>query len=382
MALCGLIMCTKSLPLLLLVWGMCPIRWVGCTAEEVGKGASSWGAPHGLVVWCGAVVGGGVGHALATYGGGSWRWYTYGGVAVGAVLGYWLGGRDAGARRQEEAGAGWAGGYEAVWWVGASLVTSFWLLWCTGMLTLQGPVLLWSMGVAALGLVALRMQGLGAGSAVDEVLEVGDDGLVPLPMVAHLFPQHEVASSEPVADMQVALMLDIVLLLLLLMGMYRGFSSGFVAQIFSSMTVFLFLISGMRFFKYVLAMTRYWWPHLSHSLPFVSFLFFCFGSLLLLMLLEKMSSYLTRLTFLGYLDSLLGACLGGGQMALFISIFINTASSLGLGLAEHHTVHMHLYEPIRLVAPRLLEGVRTFSPSGAHFFTETEQKLRAMLHPS
>ena len=200
-----------------------------------------------------------------------------------------------------------------------------------------------------------------------------------LSMMDRLFPSETLTEQEPIGDMQVALMLDFILLLLLLMGMYRGFNNGLLSQLFSSVTLFIFLMSGMRLFRHGLRLARSWWPQLGDSLPFVTFILFCSGGLLSLILLERMIRYVTRLTFLGYLDSLLGAGLGVGQTALLLSIFINTAISLELGLPQQYTVHMHLYEPMRQLAPRLLGGIEAFFPGASRFFAEAEAMARAML---
>ncbi|MEL6606774.1 MAG: CvpA family protein [Bacteroidota bacterium] len=148
-------------------------------------------------------------------------------------------------------------------------------------------------------------------------------------------------------------LLDIVLLLLLALGAYRGFKRGLVVEFFSLGALVLAAMGSTRLLVVALGLCVKWYHGSSEALPYLVFVFLF---LIILVTIKGIGQFLKALiksTLLGSLDRLLGSMIGLLKWSVGVSAYLWLGELLQLRIPEAYTANTLLFPFIKSLAPQL-----------------------------
>ncbi len=122
--------------------------------------------------------------------------------------------------------------------------------------------------------------------------------------------------------------IDIFILLPLLWGAHKGYQTGAVMTLISTVSFFLAIVLGFKFFHFTLQLIA---PHTdlkNSAMPYVAFII---TFVIIWFIINKLGNYLKGVldsTVLGSFDNLIGATFGVLKLAFFVSIFLWLFNSL------------------------------------------------------
>jgi membrane protein required for colicin V production len=150
--------------------------------------------------------------------------------------------------------------------------------------------------------------------------------------------------------------IDIIILLPLLYGAYKGFRRGFIVEIVS---IAAFVISVVIAFKFLNESTGFVSKYISNSLtarliPYISFAVLFLPLVFLINKLGWLLRSSTKASLLGNFDSIIGAAIGLLTWAFGVSIVFWLISSVGIKIAENQIDKSLIYPIIAPVAPKII----------------------------
>lgn len=156
---------------------------------------------------------------------------------------------------------------------------------------------------------------------------------------------------------------DIILLIPLLLGAWRGFQKGIIQEVFSALALVVAIIGG---FKLTHQGVDWLSTHTNFSdsyLPFLAFTGVFILTLLIVNLAGRLLKAILNLTPLGGLDSFIGAVLGITKWLFGLSIILWLISLTDIKLPSQLTTKSLLYPYYIAFAPALIELVTAWLPN-------------------
>jgi membrane protein required for colicin V production len=156
--------------------------------------------------------------------------------------------------------------------------------------------------------------------------------------------------------------LDIILILVLLFGAYRGFKKGFVYTVALSLAFVLGTIGSFQLAGKCANYLSTTFDIHSAWLPFTSYVLVFIGIILLVVLLAKVLEKFLKTAALGWLNKLAGVLLGIFKMAFFASVIfwlLNLVEKKIPVLTEARKANSFLYKPVAILAPAVLPKLKT-----------------------
>lgn len=145
--------------------------------------------------------------------------------------------------------------------------------------------------------------------------------------------------------------LDIILLLFLAWGAYKGYRSGFFLTIISLVALIAaVLIAALLYTGFVSEVSGYF-DISSPVIRFIAFAILVIAIYLLINFTSKIIKKALDLTFAGFIDNLAGSALGILKVASFISIFFWLLQLGDISLPDNMQYDSLLYKPIAKIAP-------------------------------
>jgi membrane protein required for colicin V production len=155
---------------------------------------------------------------------------------------------------------------------------------------------------------------------------------------------------------------DIVIIILILVGGYKGYKDGFLmgvatlaALILGVFIAFKFTGQGMEFLQDEFNADKAFLPYLSFFLIFITIV-------ILVTLLGKFLRRSIDKTFLGRLDEAFGSVLGAFKMLFMLSVFLWIIDSLKFDLPSHWTEDSFMYSFTAHLAPAVSGWLAQFLP--------------------
>jgi membrane protein required for colicin V production len=155
--------------------------------------------------------------------------------------------------------------------------------------------------------------------------------------------------------------IDIVLIIPLLWGLYKGFTKGLIIEAASIIALGLAIWGGVKFSDFL---TGYIHQHFSWNtkyLPIVSFAILFLGILFLVYAIAKLVERLVKAVALGFINKLAGGIFGMLKFGLILSVIIFVLNAIEKNIqiipAEIKQKSL-LYEPIGKIAPVIIPGLR------------------------
>lgn len=160
--------------------------------------------------------------------------------------------------------------------------------------------------------------------------------------------------------------IDLVLLVPILIGAFQGYRKGLLIEILGVLAFiaavvigFKFLSLGSSFLESVLGKDT-----LHFISPYLSFFIIFIPAIFLFRKVSAMLRKAVRLTFLGVLDGILGAVLGGVTAMFGISLLIWIAGKIGITFPETSIAQSQFYPYVSSFAPDIISKISDLLPGG------------------
>lgn len=153
---------------------------------------------------------------------------------------------------------------------------------------------------------------------------------------------------------------DVILVVLLLAGGYRGYKKGLLREIVAILALIIGVIAGLEFLLEGSAFLSQAIDAYSPVLSVISFFLIFICIVILITLLGRVIKTVVDLTPLGYLDGIVGGLLGILKWAFGISLglwFLDVAE-----INIEPTEESQLYSKIKLFAPLVIEKMKGWFP--------------------
>jgi membrane protein required for colicin V production len=167
--------------------------------------------------------------------------------------------------------------------------------------------------------------------------------------------------------------IDIVILLLLLLGAYKGFSKGLLLEVIGILAFFVALVAGFKLLHWAMKLLS---EHVSISesfLPYAAFLLLFAAIVIGINLMGKALKRVLDMTFMGTFDNLAGAIIGLFKWALAISIFIWLIDSLKVDLPSDALADSYVYPLLQPFAPKVFSSLGDVLPTAQSLFQPVQQ---------
>ena len=154
--------------------------------------------------------------------------------------------------------------------------------------------------------------------------------------------------------------LDIILSVLLVYGLYKGFSKGLFVEVASLLSLLVGLYGAIHFsfFAENWLETKMDWD--AKYIQIVAFAITFFGLLLLVSLVGKIVTKIIDAAQLGLLNKIAGAAFGLAKIALIVSVIINLFSKLNdtITFVDQDTLtDTILYAKVKSFAPTIFPSI-------------------------
>lgn len=155
--------------------------------------------------------------------------------------------------------------------------------------------------------------------------------------------------------------IDIILIIPLLWGLYKGFTKGLIIEAASIIALGLAIWGGIKFSDFLTGYITQNFNWNTKYLPIISFAIIFLGILIGVYTIAKLIEKLVKAVSLGFVNKLAGGIFGMLKFGLIMSvlIFVLNAIEKSVQLIPAETKQKSLlYEPIGKIAPIIIPGLR------------------------
>ena len=154
---------------------------------------------------------------------------------------------------------------------------------------------------------------------------------------------------------------DIILIVVLLFAIVKGYLRGFVVEIFSLLGLFLGIYLAVKTSPSIVAS---FFPDSQYAMAISAAVFI--GVFVLIMIITGLSAKILKkaidLTMLGFFDNALGSLFGLIKWGLYLSIFIWLFGSIDVRMPEKIVDESLLYPYIEMIGPYLFDILGSIMP--------------------
>ncbi|MDN5201554.1 CvpA family protein [Fulvivirgaceae bacterium BMA10] len=172
--------------------------------------------------------------------------------------------------------------------------------------------------------------------------------------------------------------LDIIFLVVLGFGAYRGYKKGLLLELIGFLALVIAIVGAFKLLHVGIAFLENHFNGFSHILPFIAFILLFVGIIILINILGRAIKKILDLTLLGSVDNLFGAILGILKWSFGVSLFLWLITKAGFGLPEHLTENTFLYPIIEPIGPQVIDFVASIVP----YSEELIDSIKEMIQPN
>jgi membrane protein required for colicin V production len=154
---------------------------------------------------------------------------------------------------------------------------------------------------------------------------------------------------------------DIVLILILLFGAYRGYQKGLLVEILTFLALIIAVISAFHLLHTGVNFLSSYFKE-SKFLPFIAFILIFLLVFVGIFFLSKVIKSVIDYTMLGVFDNYAGAILGTCQIAFAVSMILWLCHNAHLDLPRSYTNGTFLYPNLVSFAPKIVSWVSYVIP--------------------
>ncbi|MPM25554.1 hypothetical protein SDC9_72050 [bioreactor metagenome] len=152
-------------------------------------------------------------------------------------------------------------------------------------------------------------------------------------------------------------LIDIVILIPIGWGIYKGFSKGFIHELAQIAALVLGVLAGLYLSKWIGGFIAGIFGTNEEHTQLIAFLVAFLGTLVLVFLAARIAENTVKNLSLGIVNRIIGAAFASIKFILILSIlinFINSADKHGLFLKKETREGSLLYKPVGAVAPLVM----------------------------
>ena len=162
--------------------------------------------------------------------------------------------------------------------------------------------------------------------------------------------------------------IDIIILIPLIFGAYRGFRKGFLMELATILAFVLAIIGGFKLLHWGMDLLDQHFDINGNLLPYIAFVLIFIGIVLFVNLIGKMLKKVLDMTLLGSVDAFAGALVGLLKWTFGISVILWITTNVGLLIPTEHINDSLLYPYIVNIAPTVIEYVSILWPFAEDLF--------------
>lgn len=157
-------------------------------------------------------------------------------------------------------------------------------------------------------------------------------------------------------------LLDIILIVLLIIGGYRGYKKGLLLEIIAIIALILAIIGGFKLMQWGMQILTEQFHLTGKLIPVLSFILIFVAIILLVNIIGHMLRKVVHLTLLGGLDSIAGSIIGILKWAFGLSILLWFFSAIGFAIPSHISENTFVYPQIFNFAPKIVGYLSSLFP--------------------
>jgi len=170
--------------------------------------------------------------------------------------------------------------------------------------------------------------------------------------------------------------IDIIILVPILFGAYRGFSKGLLMELVSLLSFVLATILAFRLMDAGIEIIAPYLGNYESILPYVSFVLIFLLVIYLVTFVGKAAKKLVDVTILGKIDDLAGAFLGAAKWAFAFSVLLWLSQSASLELPDTLTGDSVVYPYFVQYGPIIIDAFSSFFPLAQDLIESIKEKLQ------
>ncbi|MTI20260.1 CvpA family protein [Fulvivirga sp. RKSG066] len=170
--------------------------------------------------------------------------------------------------------------------------------------------------------------------------------------------------------------IDIVLLIPLLFGAYKGFKKGFLLEVIAILAFILAIIGGFKLLHLAMDFLDQNFSIQGDLLPYIAFIAIFIAIILGVNLLGKALKRVIDLTLLGTVDNLAGLIISVLKWAFGLSVILWLTDSFGFNLPEEWLDGSLLYPIILPFAPTVVDYFSALIPFAHDLFDMIKSMLQ------
>jgi membrane protein required for colicin V production len=159
------------------------------------------------------------------------------------------------------------------------------------------------------------------------------------------------------------MIVDLILILLLVWGGYKGYKSGFVLEILSWFSFSIAKVISISILHLAQTLYSKWYDNMGTLPAYISFAVCFIAIVAIIYLLGKVLKSRLHKTVLKGIDKWAGLTVGIGKWAFYISTCIWLAGLLGIHLPESYIANTLLYPLIRALSPTFIAMLSSWLPA-------------------
>lgn len=162
--------------------------------------------------------------------------------------------------------------------------------------------------------------------------------------------------------------IDIVILLLLVLGAYKGYTKGLLLEVIGILAFFVALVAGFKLLHWAMEILS---AHIDISeslLPYVAFLLLFAAIVIGINIMGRALKKVLDMTFFGTFDNMAGAIVGLFKWALGISVLIWLLNTLEVELPAEPLANSYTYSLLQPFAPQLFSTLGSVLPATENLF--------------
>ena len=168
---------------------------------------------------------------------------------------------------------------------------------------------------------------------------------------------------------------DIIILVVLILGAFRGFQKGLLLELIGLAAFFVGIIGAFKLMPLGVQVLEGITDNYKGLLPFISFIIIFIIIVLVLNLVGMVLKKTIDMTILGSFDDLAGSLAGVIKWSLAISFLIWLLAYFNISLGKEHTEGSIFYPFIAGLAPWFIETLSAFMPVVKEFFDSAKREI-------
>ena len=169
--------------------------------------------------------------------------------------------------------------------------------------------------------------------------------------------------------------LDIILLIPLIFGAYKGYKKGLLLEVIGIFALFLAVILGFKLLDWGIGLWAEYSEDYNKFIPYIAFLVIFIGTLLLLNLVGTILKRALDFTPFGMVDNAAGAMIGFVKWAFAMSLFFWFAANLDVQVPQDMAKGTYIYPLILTFAPSLIDIFTSLLPFTRQFIDSVKSLI-------